>query len=176
MQLRAEADAYVWEEVDMAQLVTEAYERAWPLAQARRIDLALELPEPSVPDDDGVCWMYVEPRLLGRALLNLIDNAIKYGPEGSRVDVGLAWRPNAPAVITVSDQGEGIAAEDLPRLFSRYGRLGRQGQSTGHGLGLSLVKTVAERHGATIHCSSVPDVGSVFTLTLPGGLCRAPGA
>jgi CHASE2 domain-containing sensor protein/two-component sensor histidine kinase len=167
LQLRAEGEDYVWVEVDLSQLLTEVYERAWPLAQEKNIRLALTLPQPGA-DEDSACWLQVEPRLLGRALFNLVENAVKYGPAGSRVELALAWTPGQPAVVTISDEGEGIAASDLPRLFERYSRFQQSEGIAGHGLGLSLVKTVVERHRGMVAARSTVGQGTIFTVTLPG--------
>lgn len=168
MQLRAEGDAYDWQEVDLAQLAIDVHDRAWPLAKAKDIALALQLPRGEDGSVVESCWMNVDPRMLGRALFNLVENAIKYSPPHTRVELALAWQPGEDAVFTVRDQGVGIVPADLPRLFERYGRVGDTGATIGHGLGLSLVKTVAERHGGHVQCASTPGEGSVFTLAVPG--------
>lgn len=165
LQLRAEGEDYAWVEVDLSQLLTEVYERTWPLAQEKNIRFVLTLPQPGA-DEDSACWLQVEPRLLDRALFNLVENAVKYGPAGSRVELALAWTPGQPAVVTVSDEGEGISASDLPRLFERYSRFQQKEGIAGHGLGLSLVKTVVERHGGTIAVHSTEGQGTIFTATL----------
>ena len=184
MQLRADTDVYAWEDVDLAQLMTEVYERAWPLAREKRINLVLTLPEThaDLQDDERInesaetnCWMYMEPRLLARALFNLVDNAIKYSSPDSAVDLALIWSLTGPAVVTVSDHGAGIAPADLPRLFERYSRFHRSGNAqaantespTGYGLGLSLVETVVRRHGGKVDCDSEIGQGTVFTVVLP---------
>lgn len=169
LQLRAEGDRYDWQEIDLAPLAMDVHDRAWPLANAKGIDLTLTLPELGEPADDNAgCWMRVEPRLLSRAWFNLVENAIKYSPPGSTVKLELAWQPGADAVWTVSDAGRGIAAEDLPRLFELYSRFGPTDAVPGHGLGLALVQTVAQRHGGQVHCQSELGRGSVFSFTLPG--------
>lgn len=173
LQLRAEGEAYVWMEVDLAQLLREVYERAWPLAREKGIRLALVLPQPqseSQPqaDEDSACWLQAEPRLLGRALFNLLENAVKYAPPGSRAEIALAWKPGQAAVVTVRDEGEGIRASDLPRLFERYSRFQQKDGVEGHGLGLSLVRTVVERHGGSVAVSSTAGHGTTFSVTLPG--------
>jgi len=167
LQLRAEGEDYVWMEVDLAQLLTEVYERAWPLAREKGIRLALALPQPQA-DEDSACWLQAEPRLLGRALFNLVENAVKYGPPGSHAEIALAWKPGQAAVVTVRDEGEGIRASDLPRLFERYSRFQQKDGVAGHGLGLSLVKTVVERHGGSVAVSSAAGRGTTFSVTLPG--------
>ncbi|MDB5828468.1 MAG: putative signal transduction histidine kinase [Variovorax sp.] len=178
LQMRARDDRYVLQDVDLAQLMTEVYERAWPLARKRNLKLVLTLPGAQKNGDaDTAYWLPIEPRLMARAFFNLIENAIKYSRESGRVEFALEGSSAGPVVVTVTDEGVGIAAEDLPRLFDRYSRfnaasgvlaaLPGEAESAGHGLGLSLVKTVVERHGGTVACRSELGYGTLFTVTLP---------
>ncbi len=114
---------------------------------------------------------------LERALSNLVNNAIKYSPEGGEVTVEVArdHRPEGDwAVLQVHDQGVGIPSFDLPRIFGRFQRgsniVGRIG---GTGIGLAAARQIAEQHGGTIAVQSQEGVGSVFTIRLP--LERAEG-
>ncbi|MEO0476861.1 MAG: ATP-binding protein [Planctomycetota bacterium] len=106
--------------------------------------------------------------MLEQALINLIDNAVKYSPETSRVEV-VALKIGNEVKITVLDEGRGIEAEHLPRLFERFYRTdrARSRQMGGTGLGLSIVKHIAEAHGGRVSVESRPGVGSTFILTLP---------
>jgi signal transduction histidine kinase len=99
-------------------------------------------------------------------LSNLLDNAIKYTPEGGRVEIGATFDPGA-ARITVRDTGIGIAPEDLPRIWERLYRGDKSRSQRGLGLGLSLVKAFVEAHGGTVAAAAVPEGGSLFTVTLP---------
>jgi two-component system, OmpR family, phosphate regulon sensor histidine kinase PhoR len=106
--------------------------------------------------------------LLEQAIVNLIDNAIKYSEPHSGVDVA-AMKENGNVRISVTDQGCGIAPEHLPRLFERFYRVDkaesrRQG---GTGLGLSIVKDIAEAHAGKVSVQSTPGKGSTFILELP---------
>jgi heavy metal sensor kinase len=106
--------------------------------------------------------------LLRRLVMNLLDNAIRYTPEGGRVTVAL--EPEGEAVrLRVADTGVGIAEEDVRRVFERFYRAGeaRSREDGGFGLGLAIVKWIAETHGGTVECASRPGSGSVFTVTLP---------
>ncbi|MEM0914832.1 MAG: ATP-binding protein [Planctomycetota bacterium] len=109
----------------------------------------------------------INPMLLEQALVNLIDNAIKYSPAHTTVEV-TAERQGDEAVIAVADQGRGIEAEHLPRVFERFYRTdrSRSREMGGTGLGLSIVKHVAEAHGGQVGVESVPGEGSVFRLRL----------
>jgi signal transduction histidine kinase len=101
-------------------------------------------------------------------LVNLLDNALKYSPAGGGVRVRVATQPLAVRV-TVADQGMGIAASDMPRLFTRFGRLvtAENSHIPGTGLGLYLSREIARMHGGDIAVKSAPGKGSEFTLTLP---------
>ena len=99
-------------------------------------------------------------------LSNLLDNALKYTPNGGRVDIGAIFQPEAVR-ITVRDTGIGIAPEDLPRIWDRLYRGDKSRSQRGLGLGLSLVKAFVEAHGGTVAAEGVPEGGTVFTVVLP---------
>ena len=112
--------------------------------------------------------------LLEQALINLVDNAIKYSDSGRTVWITVGVETEAtgrgPAVvITVRDEGCGIEAEHLPRLFERFYRVdkARSRKVGGTGLGLSIVKHIVQAHGGTVAVESEPGVGSTFTIRLP---------
>ncbi|MGA1617311.1 MAG: ATP-binding protein [Pirellulales bacterium] len=113
--------------------------------------------------------------LLEQAVLNLIDNAIKYGGRDTPIRVRASLEPDDKKAltiltITVRDEGCGIESEHLPRLFERFYRIdkGRSRQAGGTGLGLSIVKHIVQAHGGTIAVASELGQGSTFTLRLPG--------
>jgi signal transduction histidine kinase len=113
--------------------------------------------------------MIVGDRLRLRQLfLNLIDNAIKYTPEGGKVTLALA-REDGSVVFRVTDTGIGIPDADLPRIFDRFYRVdkARSREMGGTGLGLSIAKWIAELHRGTITVESEVLKGSVFTVRLP---------
>ena len=148
-------------DVDLAALLTAAVEEEEARAAGKRITVAMgegvtQAPARGVAD------------VLLRVFVNLISNAVKYSPEGTRVEcsvqrAGEFWR------CTVADQGYGISAEDLPRLFGRFERLdaARKRGEGGAGLGLAFVKTAVERHGGRMHVTSEPGKGSQFSVELP---------
>jgi two-component system phosphate regulon sensor histidine kinase PhoR len=116
----------------------------------------------------------VNAPLLEQALINLIDNASKYSDPGRTVWITVAVKPEAAehakaVVITVRDEGCGIDAEHLPRLFERFYRVdkARSRKLGGTGLGLSIVKHIVQAHGGTVAVESEPGVGSTFTIRLP---------
>jgi two-component system phosphate regulon sensor histidine kinase PhoR len=107
-------------------------------------------------------------RMLSLALGNLVDNAIKYGKEGGRIEVS-GKVDGETCVLEVADDGPGIPAEHLPRLFERFYRVdkGRSRELGGTGLGLSIARHVAESHGGSIHVESRLGEGTRFTVRLP---------
>jgi two-component system phosphate regulon sensor histidine kinase PhoR len=135
-----------------------------PRAADRSIRLQVECPEGIAAE--------VNPPLLEQAVINLVDNAIKYSDSGLTVWLTAELDREATAaevVIRVRDQGNGIDAEHLPRLFERFYRVdkARSRKLGGTGLGLSIVKHIAQAHGGGIAVESTPGVGSCFTLRLP---------
>ena len=113
------------------------------------------------PGDAHVCG--VSDRLEA-LFLELLENARSFTPPGGRVDVSVA-RERQDVVVVVSDTGPGIAAEDLPRVFSRF--FTTRGRARGTGLGLALVQAVAHAHGGTVKVRSSPGQGATFEVRLP---------
>jgi two-component system, OmpR family, sensor histidine kinase MprB len=105
------------------------------------------------------------PALLERAILNVIDNAVKWSPPGAVVFVSLS-RPG-PWVLDVRDQGPGIAPNDLPHVFDRFYRSASARALPGSGLGLSIVRQVIGDHGGTVSASSPPGGGTLVHIELP---------
>ena len=110
----------------------------------------------------------INPPLLEQAVVNLIDNAVKYSPEGATVEVSAALEATGLS-IRVKDTGRGIPREHLTRLFERFYRVdkARSRDMGGTGLGLSIVKHIAVAHGGWVAVESTPGLGSTFTITLP---------
>jgi len=102
------------------------------------------------------------PERLGRAVNNLLDNAAKYAPEESAVDVKLEG-----TTLTVRDRGPGVPPEELPHIFDRFYRAANARERAGSGLGLAIVKQVAERHGGTVRAEPAPGGGLAVLLELP---------
>jgi two-component system, OmpR family, phosphate regulon sensor histidine kinase PhoR len=117
---------------------------------------------------DPALRAHLDPPLLEQALVNLIENAIKYNDDGTRVTVSAREQGDAVR-IAVTDDGRGIEARHLPRLFERFYRVdrARSRQEGGTGLGLAIVKHIALFHGGEVDVRSAPGGGSEFTLTLP---------
>jgi two-component system phosphate regulon sensor histidine kinase PhoR len=129
-------------------------------AMAKKIEIELSCAEEIVANLDS--------QLLEQAVVNLIDNAIKYSNDGGIVRVEALQRENE-IIISVHDQGCGIEKEHLPRLFERFYRAdkARSRQLGGTGLGLAIVKHIAQAHGGHVAVESIPGKGSTFSIHLP---------
>jgi two-component system, OmpR family, phosphate regulon sensor histidine kinase PhoR len=119
--------------------------------------------------DQGARAVHTDPERLRRILDNLVDNAVKYTPEGGRVEILTAPGPDGSARIEVADDGPGIATEHLGRIFERFYRVdkARSRELGGTGLGLSIVKHLAEGIGASVSVDSEIGRGSRFVVLLP---------
>ena len=147
-------------DVDIRTLVIKAGRTMEPLAAATHRLVIGSHPERIIVN--------VDPIRIGTILTNLLENAIKYSPHGGDVTAEIA--PGDGCVrVSVADQGLGILPEDLPKLFTRFGRLVTDENShiQGTGLGLYLSREIARMHGGDVTCTSTAGQGSTFTLTLP---------
>lgn len=131
-------------------------------AQAERSAVAL------VADVPSPLWAYADPLRIGQVLDNLVSNAIKYSPGGGTVTIS-AIGTRRWVQLAVQDTGMGMGPEDAAKVFSRFFRAeaARDAAIPGAGLGLSITKTILERHGGGIACNSALGDGSTFTMTLP---------
>jgi signal transduction histidine kinase len=129
-------------------------------AQERGIQLEIDC------DDD--CYAYCDDSLVAQAISNLVDNAIKYSPENTRITLS-AFRNKDVVSILVRDQGPGIEPAHLPRLFERFYRTdkARSREQGGTGLGLSIVKHIVSAHGGRVGVESEIGKGTTFKLNLP---------
>ena len=120
---------------------------------------------------DGLGAVSADRDAVDRMLKNLMSNAVKYSPRGGRVRVAAAVSGDRPGTVelTVEDDGVGIPAEDLPRIFERYVRIAHPETkaASGLGLGLHVVRSLAEAQGGTVEVESLPGKGSRFRLLLP---------
>jgi two-component system sensor histidine kinase SenX3 len=159
------------EAVSLRDLVRGEVESHRSFATQHGVDLVVT--DESELDRDAV--ILGRPTSLGSAVANLLSNAIRHSPEGGRVGVGMSFeRKNF--LVTVTDQGEGIAPEHLARIFERFYRVdgARTRGEGGTGLGLSIARHTMRAHGGDVDVWSQPGVGSSFTLTFP--LYEAPGS
>ena len=146
--------------LDLAQVVDEVFAELTPMAAEQGSTLAVEVAcRPLQVAGDA--------RRIRQILLNLLSNAIKFG-RGRPIRVGCGVRDGGGVAVEVSDQGDGIAAADLPRIWDDFVQLG-EGQP-GTGLGLPIARRLAELLGGSIEVASAPGAGSTFRLVLPGTL------
>lgn len=117
-----------------------------------------------VPDD--LPFVPLDAVLIGQVLLNLLDNALKYSPPGSPIDV-TARVAGAYVEVSVADRGVGIPTEDLQRVFDKFYRVERPNNVSGTGLGLSIGKGIVEAHGGFIGAENRPGGGTIITMVLP---------
>jgi two-component system phosphate regulon sensor histidine kinase PhoR len=109
--------------------------------------------------------VYANPEQLDQVLLNLLENAIKFTPEGGTVTIASHTQDGS---FTVEDTGVGMPAQEIPKIFQRFYRIDRAKTRGSTGLGLSIVKNILDLHGAKINVSSQEGKGSVFSLHFPG--------
>jgi len=140
------------ETVDLAEVARLAISDAVAAAQARRIDIG-------VAQADAGATVSGQPEALRMLLRNLIDNAVKYTPEGGRVDVGLVKRADA-VELRVDDSGPGLPEAERARVLDRFYRSGEP-QAPGSGLGLAIVKSIADLHGATVALEKSESLGGL---------------
>jgi len=114
-------------------------------------------------------FIFGDRKGLEQVLINLLDNAIKYGREGGNIKISVNENPKAEIQVSVRDDGIGIPKEDLPRIFERFYRVdkGRSKELGGTGLGLSIVKHIVQAHGGRVWAESQIGEGSTFYFTLP---------
>ena len=156
--------------VELSPLIRRLVAAFEPRLDERSVTLDLRMPDdvpPVIGDADQ----------LTQVLQNLLDNAVKYGREGGvvRLDVGLGRSGRAGVVITVTDQGQGIPREHLPRLTERFYRVnaGRSRATGGTGLGLAIVKHIVNRHRGQLSIESEEGIGTTVTVWLPQAVVAA---
>ena len=147
--------------LDLRSQVGEVLNLLGPAGEERGLELVAEFPQAAVE-------VLGEEEAIRQALSNLVDNAVKYSAEGGRVRVRLQSE-NGRVVVEVQDQGPGIGAEHLDRIFERFYRVdrARSRELGGTGLGLAIVKNVARRHGGGVEVESERGRGSTFRFWLP---------
>ena len=157
---REDAPQVVHEPVELTDVISRALERA------RRRAGDVEFTATLLP------WTLIgDATALERAVLNLLDNAAKWSPPGGTVRVQMRPIDQWSVLLEVADAGPGIAEQDLPRVFDRFYRAPGARTMPGSGLGLSIVRQVAVRHGGAVWAGRAPEGGAVLALRLPG---RAP--
>ena len=147
------------EPVDLGELVRQTVDLYQDLAEDKHLTIAAAAGEGLV--------VPVDRNRMRQVLANLVDNAVKYTPAGGEIHIA-ARRDGPGALISVSDTGTGIPADELPRIWERLYRGDKSRSERGLGLGLTLVKAIIEAHGGTVAVESSPGKGARFDLRLPG--------
>jgi two-component system phosphate regulon sensor histidine kinase PhoR len=162
IEQETERDRIALERVDLNEVARAAVSACMLQADAKQIKVELRRADSAE--------VMANAQLLEQAVINLLDNAIKYSPSGTRVSIACAAPDDdAGAQVIVSDQGVGIDSDHLPRLFERFYRTdkARSRAQGGTGLGLAIVKHIAQAHGGTVSVESQVGRGSTFRIHLP---------
>jgi signal transduction histidine kinase len=150
------------EPLDLGALMRRLVDGLQPQSEAKEIQVVLDT-------GDAPCSVDADPHLLTRAVENLLDNALRYTPNGGQIRV--ACDTDSEVVhFTVADTGPGIPAHDLPHLFTPLyrGETSRNRRTGGAGLGLTIARRILQAHQGDLTAANGPDGGAVFTATLPG--------
>jgi len=149
-----------FQDVDMNKVVQSVLDIYKPKATERKVTLRFN-PDPNLPSVSG------DPKSLERALMALVDNAIKFSPKGGDVKIRFSQKDDN-VYVAVEDHGIGIKQENMPRIFDRFYHIERSGDDLfgGIGLGLAITRQVIEQHHGKLDVESVPNKGSTFTLAL----------
>ncbi|CAG9273888.1 CHASE2 domain-containing protein [Paraburkholderia unamae] len=162
---RAESQVYALEPTSLAELMIDASDEVWPQARAKRIQIDTAF------EGEQMGWINADRSLMTRALVNVLNNAVKYSPPDTRIVCKIALDDETPphVICSIQDQGYGITHEDQAKLFEPFRRFhaGQRPEVSGAGLGMAFVKTVVTRHGGEVHVESEPDKGTKLTMTLP---------
>lgn len=153
-------EQFTFARISLDEVVLSAFEQSEALARERGIKLTVNRID-SVP-------VFGEETLLNRLVMNILENAIKYTPEGGRVEIWLENRKNQAGLV-IRDNGIGIPRKDLPRIFERFFTADPQNQKKqgGLGLGLAIVRRIADMHRAAIKLQSTVSRGTTFRITFP---------
>ncbi|MBI2008445.1 HAMP domain-containing protein [Candidatus Amesbacteria bacterium] len=143
---------------NLSETVGELAEVATKLARPRRVAVTSRIA--------ANIFIRGQPEKIYRAVLNLIDNAVKFTPAGGKIALSLSTQKDL-AVINVKDTGLGIASADLPHIFDRFYRGSKSGRTLGSGLGLAIASSIISAHGGQIKVKSHPGRGTTFTVHLP---------
>lgn len=145
--------------LDVVAIVERVVTQLTPVAEGRQVTLSLRT--------DATALVLGDDSRLGHAITTVTENAVKFTPNGGTVAVTVTTRKHErPVVITVTDSGMGVPAEDLPHLFERFFR-GSNATIGGSGLGLAIARGIVELHGGRIRAESVLGSGTTMTVTLP---------
>jgi PAS domain S-box-containing protein len=144
--------------VNLKELVKGVYEAQKPLAEEKHINFVLnDLPELTITGDSG---------RLRQVFTNLISNSLKFTPENGEISISLK-KENNVAIYSVTDSGCGIPENDLPSIFKQYYQVERSTKKDGLGLGLSIVKSIVDKHSGTVSVRNNEGAGCTFSVHLP---------
>jgi len=150
---------------DFPELVNRVVERSKPQATSHDVTIQIVAsPETTSPPSR----VFIDPLRVDQILSNLLSNALRYTPQGSKIDLGLSFSKEI-VQVTIHDDGPGIPPEALPYIFERFYRAdhARSRLEGGSGLGLAIARHLAEAHGGMLSAANHPQGGAIFTLTLP---------
>ena len=162
---RAEHKELRRDDTDMFELCTDVADSFWLKAEPQKVRIEVQ--------GEGPFWAQVDQTLYRRALGNLVENALRFSPAGSIIRITLFgeqshWR------IEVSDQGPGVLAQDIDKIFEPYvrgsGAMAPSSDSIGAGLGLAFVRLVVDRHDGSIAVKNLTPRGACFTFTVPASI------
>lgn len=157
----AKSKPVAFEPVFVGAVVLEAIDQAWFPAQHKGIRIRHRF------INDEFCVTHGSCELLNRAVFNLLENAVKYSPQDTDIYIELMLQ-KAEIVLSVRDEGQGIAEQDLPHLFDEFRQFGNGNRlKNGYGLGMAFVSSVLQRHNARIECTSALGVGTTFRVFFP---------
>jgi signal transduction histidine kinase len=144
---------YTVEAIDLTETIRECARRQQAVADRKNLRFLFDFDEPAVYFDCA-------GELVSRAIENLISNAIRY----ARSKITVSCRKTTGKIeICVTDDGDGIGTEIMPHIFERF----YKGEDGNHGIGLSIVKSIAEQHGGAVNAENIKDGGAAFTITVP---------
>jgi len=161
------------ETLDPGPLFTEAARLYCQIAQRKKINFTITVPESARPE------VIVDPERMRTVFANLFDNAVKYCSEGQKIEARLEVAPDQVTFV-VSDTGQGLPKEELGKLFKRFGRASSRPTAgePSSGLGLAIVREIVEEHGGKISVDGDKGKGLTFRITMPvhGSACEFPWA
>jgi signal transduction histidine kinase len=147
------------EPADICHIASTAFDLYATVAEDSGIAISMDIPPISLTVRGDI-------NKLGRMFVNLLDNALKYTPDGGRVLIRVERSENFVG-ISIADTGIGIEEKHLSHIFDKFYRIEESRSLPGHGLGLSFVRSVVQAHGGTIDVESKPKSGTTFTVALP---------
>jgi len=169
---RAESEDYKFETINFSDLLFDASDEVWPQAQVKHIQI--NMPR-NLEQMAGQGWVSVDRSMMTRALVNILNNAVKYSPPDTEITCSVHVRTpegangHASLVCAIQDQGYGMTVQEQARLFEPFRRFHTksQPQVDGLGLGMTFVRAVVSRHEGDIAVVSEPGKGTTITISLP---------